>query len=250
MDERPSDRAGDLFWLFMVIVAFVLALAGIGCVIIALGVAFSDRDFPVAALFAVGAAVCFGLNRLIVNLDDKRDARKKTQAVEERAKQVTEIPYSDDTFGRLTFRYDSAEDEITLGKEQLPEFANGMSLSAVAYDDLITREGSPENAARKVIEAMRRVYNDKDEIISGMCGGYLSRCQSDGCTEYNGETVDEDMIRRTMQYERLWVGCDDGIRCNAELKAVPAPAILFDTAATAVFYVDEDGYEYKTRSNW
>ena len=233
----------------MLLLSHLFVFAAVGLAVLA-GVAAVDKEFDIAALFLLGAAVCYGIKLLIYKFDDRYEEKRKTDAQQKTEQKMQYITLTDDVLGTIKFLYNTEEMMITAEKEQLPAFANGMSLSAVAYDDLITREGSPENAARKVIEAMRRVYNDKDEIISGMCGGYLSRCQSDGCTEYNGETVDEDMIRRTMQYERLWVGCDDGRRCNAELKAVPDPAILFDTAATAGFYVDEDGYEYKTRSNW
>ncbi len=249
MSEKPSERASYMFWLFLILLSWIFAFAGLILGILGIAALF-NKSFGPAIACIVGSVSCFCVKSLIIKLDDKHDEKVKAEQEKQAEQKKRYIVPTDDVFGSVKFVYDTEEQILTADEKQFPVFANGMSLSAVAYDDLITREGSPENAARKVIEAMRRVYNDKDEIISGMCGGYLSRCQSDGCTEYNGETVDEDMIRRTMQYERLWVGCDDGRRCNAELKAVPAPAILFDTAATAVFYVDENGYEYKTRANW
>ncbi|MBQ1538549.1 MAG: hypothetical protein IIZ73_09570 [Ruminococcus sp.] len=250
MEESKSERAADSVWVFLVIFAFLLMLAGIGLAILAVGVAVSDKDFPVAALFAAGAAVCFGLNRLIVKLDDKRDAEKKKQAEEKRAAQIRDITYNDDVLGTVSFTYDPEEMIITAEKEQLPAFANGEGICVRAYDDLIGYTGSPEKAALKLIEAVKRVYNDKDELMSGLCGAYLSRCESEGITETDGAKVDEELIRKTMRYEKLWVGCDDGRRCNAELKAVPDPGILFDTAARAEFFTDEAGYKYGTRANW
>lgn len=249
MDERPSERASYMFWLFLILLSWVFAFAGLILGILGIAALF-NKSFGPAIAYIVGSVSCFCVKSLIIKLDDKHDEKVKAEQEKQAEQKKRYIVPTDDVFGSVKFVYDTEEQILTADEKQFPAFANGMSLSAVAYDDLITREGSPENAARKVIEAMRRVYNDKDEIISGMCGAYLSRCESEGITETDGARVDEDMIRRTMQYGRLWVGCDDGRRCNAELKAVPDPAILFDTAATAGFYVDEDGYEYKTRSNW
>ena len=130
MEESKSERAADSVWVFLVIFAFLLMLAGIGLAILAVGVAVSDKDFPVAALFAAGAAVCFGLNRLIVKLDDKRDAEKKKQAEEKRAAQIRDITYNDDVLGTVSFTYDPEEMIITAEKEQLPAFANGEAFAS------------------------------------------------------------------------------------------------------------------------
>lgn len=249
MSEKPSERASYTFWLFLILLSYLFVFGAVALAILGI-VALMDKSFGSAAIFFAAAAACYGIKVLIFKLDDKHDKKTKLEKEQASENKTDCIVLTDDVLGTVRFAYDPEEMMITAEKEQLPAFANGEGICVRAYDDLIGYTGSPEKAALKLIEAVKRVYNDKDELMSGLCGAYLSRCESEGITETDGARVDEELIRKTMRYEKLWVGCDDGKRCNAELKAVPDPGILFDTAARAEFFTDEAGYKYGTRANW
>lgn len=240
MEESKSERAADSVWVFLVIFAFLLMLAGIGLAILAVGVAVSDRDFPVAALFAAGAAVCFGLNRLIVKLDDKRDAEKKKQAEEKRAAQIRDITYNDDVMGRLTFRYDSAEDEITMDSEQLPKFSD--------YSELEVRANEIGDRVSVIVRALRRVYDNKEEIIALTQERYLAECVKQGYTHCEEEIIDSEFVAGNLVFKELsvWLEEVDGKYYGCLSANTYDPVIYDDLHIT--FKLDDDDSKYEF--NW
>ncbi|MCR5142434.1 MAG: hypothetical protein K6C68_07900 [Ruminococcus sp.] len=240
MEEKASDRAADGLWFFLVMIAFLLLLAGIGLVILAIGVAVSDRDFPVAGVLALGAAVCFVINRLIVATDDKRDAKKKKKAEEERAAQIHDLTYNDDVFGRLTFRYDSAEDEITMDSEQLPKFSD--------YSELEVRANEIGDRVSVIVKALHRIYDNKEEIIALTQERYLAECVKQGYTHFEEEIIDSEFVAGNLVFKELsvWLEEVDG-RYYGCLSANTYDPVIFDDLHITFKLDDEDsGYEF----NW
>lgn len=192
--DTPSERSSFMFGMFLVIVSLLMKLVGVVIAVAAI-LAMVNNAHGLALVCALVSVAVIFLSHLISSYDEKRDAMIEEKRKNDRAKYYSEIIANGKELGWLRFEYDSRENVLKLGRDQLPYFSDSDALEVVTYGN--------DGTADTTVAMLRQLYNDKIIVIESMRSKCLDYCRSNGIRLKGGELVNEWYISNHLKFSQL-----------------------------------------------